>query len=487
MLLQRTNPQSVETFPIMPRNAFKAPKTKRSPAKQETELYASSSKKRRTKDDFYTFCTIVLSYTQYESLKREELRQQNNISPVGSGGSAADSYSSDSTASLSSSSLQECLQDSLQDGLPVDRVQQPTQDTTPTAISSSSNPLNERVTTPHQSPKQQQQQFLKQQQAPKHQLQTVKPSQQPLQQSKQPQQPNLKQSPLSKNPLSVYDVKHKQPKQQQPKQSQPQQQPKQSQPQQQQQQTSPKHQQPQIKQEPSAPTQPTPLTVTPTSTSMTQSHHQNTTNRVESKISPKVIKLEPSTYSPQEQNSHQEQLPEDKKPNRFELLQRPKQEENFSAGGKQKIHIKKEVVEDEEVLKDKENEISKVSPQERRVNAVRKANLRYSKLEVNTSHENAESNTDSCADSIHSNCSSSPDVNETDEESWDLITCHCLKPYAGRPMIECSECSTWIHLSCAKIRKSNIPETFVCQQCREAKFTTRKSNRIRTESKRISI
>ena len=39
----------------------------------------------------------------------------------------------------------------------------------------------------------------------------------------------------------------------------------------------------------------------------------------------------------------------------------------------------------------------------------------------------------------------------------------------GRPMIECSLCQIWIHLSCAKIRRSNIPELFICPKCREEK------------------
>nr|XP_009929563.1 PREDICTED: PHD finger protein 13-like [Opisthocomus hoazin] len=67
-----------------------------------------------------------------------------------------------------------------------------------------------------------------------------------------------------------------------------------------------------------------------------------------------------------------------------------------------------------------------------------------------------------------------------DDDAWDLITCFCLKPFAGRPMIECSECATWIHLSCAKIRKSNVPEVFICQRCRDAKQEIRRSNRART-------
>jgi hypothetical protein len=70
-----------------------------------------------------------------------------------------------------------------------------------------------------------------------------------------------------------------------------------------------------------------------------------------------------------------------------------------------------------------------------------------------------------------------------DGESFELVTCYCMKPFAGRPMIECSECFTWVHLSCAKIRKSNIPEEFICQRCRESKFTTRKSQRMRLEKR----
>ncbi|XP_074661040.1 uncharacterized protein LOC141913408 [Tubulanus polymorphus] len=62
-------------------------------------------------------------------------------------------------------------------------------------------------------------------------------------------------------------------------------------------------------------------------------------------------------------------------------------------------------------------------------------------------------------------------------EDYDLITCFCMKPFAGRPMIECSLCLTWIHLSCAKIRRTNIPDEYVCQQCKDAKLSTRKSVR----------
>ncbi|XP_046405298.1 PHD finger protein 13-like isoform X2 [Ischnura elegans] len=63
---------------------------------------------------------------------------------------------------------------------------------------------------------------------------------------------------------------------------------------------------------------------------------------------------------------------------------------------------------------------------------------------------------------------------DLDEDSYDLITCFCLKPFAGRPMIECSKCLTWIHLSCAKIKKTNIPEVFICNKCKRQNHTVRR-------------
>ncbi|XP_044742073.1 rho GTPase-activating protein gacZ-like [Chrysoperla carnea] len=58
--------------------------------------------------------------------------------------------------------------------------------------------------------------------------------------------------------------------------------------------------------------------------------------------------------------------------------------------------------------------------------------------------------------------------NYVDSESYDLVTCYCNKPFAGRPMIECSNCLTWVHLSCAKIRKKHIPEVFYCAICKSS-------------------
>ncbi|KAK3512744.1 hypothetical protein QTP70_023558 [Hemibagrus guttatus] len=70
------------------------------------------------------------------------------------------------------------------------------------------------------------------------------------------------------------------------------------------------------------------------------------------------------------------------------------------------------------------------------------------------------------------------------DDSWDLVTCFCMKPFAGRAMIECNQCNTWIHLSCAKIRKSNVPETYTCQRCKDSKFDIRRSNRSRMGSRK---
>ncbi|XP_073417836.1 PHD finger protein 13 isoform X2 [Dendrobates tinctorius] len=76
---------------------------------------------------------------------------------------------------------------------------------------------------------------------------------------------------------------------------------------------------------------------------------------------------------------------------------------------------------------------------------------------------------------------------DSDDESWHLVTCFCMKPFAGRPMIECNECNIWIHLSCAKIRKSNVPEIYVCQKCKDTKFDIRRSNRSRMGCRKLFL
>lgn len=57
----------------------------------------------------------------------------------------------------------------------------------------------------------------------------------------------------------------------------------------------------------------------------------------------------------------------------------------------------------------------------------------------------------------------------SDDESWNLVTCFCRRPFAGRPMIECSRCQTWVHLYCAKIKKDQVPEIYCCPKCTSAR------------------
>jgi len=52
------------------------------------------------------------------------------------------------------------------------------------------------------------------------------------------------------------------------------------------------------------------------------------------------------------------------------------------------------------------------------------------------------------------------------EDGWNSVTCFCKKPFAGRPMIECSNCLTWVHLKCAKLSRKKIPDKWFCQSCR---------------------
>ncbi|KAM9836913.1 PHD finger protein 23B [Aulostomus maculatus] len=65
---------------------------------------------------------------------------------------------------------------------------------------------------------------------------------------------------------------------------------------------------------------------------------------------------------------------------------------------------------------------------------------------------------------------------ESGDDSWDLITCYCGKPFAGRPMIECNQCGIWVHLSCAKIKKSNVPDIFYCHKCRDMRRSGHKKD-----------
>ena len=68
-----------------------------------------------------------------------------------------------------------------------------------------------------------------------------------------------------------------------------------------------------------------------------------------------------------------------------------------------------------------------------------------------------------------------------DDESWNLVTCFCRRPFAGRPMIECHKCKTWVHLFCAKIKKDQVPDVYICPKCRppQSKSTTGKQKGVK--------
>jgi len=94
--------------------------------------------------------------------------------------------------------------------------------------------------------------------------------------------------------------------------------------------------------------------------------------------------------------------------------------------------------------------------------------------------------------------SSEPDDVEEPNESWNEVTCYCGKPFAGRPMVECSKCLTWLHLKCAGLRRNNIPDTWYCSKCKIQKKSDninnsklsgsrkRKSTKIQQKSKKKS-
>lgn len=95
-------------------------------------------------------------------------------------------------------------------------------------------------------------------------------------------------------------------------------------------------------------------------------------------------------------------------------------------------------------------------------------------LDSSGSSVNSESATSSAQeDDKHSDEDTDGDQeqeNDNTSDSYDLVTCYCRKPFAGRPMIECSLCLTWVHLSCARIKRTQIPDVFYCAVCKHNKM-----------------
>lgn len=75
---------------------------------------------------------------------------------------------------------------------------------------------------------------------------------------------------------------------------------------------------------------------------------------------------------------------------------------------------------------------------------------------------------------------------EDADDSWDQVTCYCGKPFAGRPMIECSKCLTWVHLKCAGLRRTNIPDTWHCTKCKPKPTSLNKSEQDQNQQKPVS-
>lgn len=69
-----------------------------------------------------------------------------------------------------------------------------------------------------------------------------------------------------------------------------------------------------------------------------------------------------------------------------------------------------------------------------------------------------------------------------DGDSFNSVTCFCGKPFAGRPMIECSGCLTWLHMSCAKVKRKNIPEFYYCDGCKSHGLLSPTSNVMGTST-----
>lgn len=67
-------------------------------------------------------------------------------------------------------------------------------------------------------------------------------------------------------------------------------------------------------------------------------------------------------------------------------------------------------------------------------------------------------------------------------DSFNSVTCFCGKPFAGRPMIECSGCLTWLHMSCAKVKRKNIPEFYYCDLCKNNGMLSPTSNILGTST-----
>merc|ERR1719411_378217 len=68
------------------------PNMKRSRAVKSAEF--DNKRRRRTTDDFLTFCKMILDYENYEQIRSQNMRLRHSSSPMGSTGSSNESWPS---------------------------------------------------------------------------------------------------------------------------------------------------------------------------------------------------------------------------------------------------------------------------------------------------------------------------------------------------------------------------------------------------------
>lgn len=56
---------------------------------------------------------------------------------------------------------------------------------------------------------------------------------------------------------------------------------------------------------------------------------------------------------------------------------------------------------------------------------------------------------------------------DKDDPSNESITCFCLKPFAGRMMIECDFCQIWYHVDCVGLNEKHLPDEYYCERSKD--------------------
>lgn len=54
---------------------------------------------------------------------------------------------------------------------------------------------------------------------------------------------------------------------------------------------------------------------------------------------------------------------------------------------------------------------------------------------------------------------------DSDQADGDVIRCICDDTSDDGFTIQCEACEDWQHASCVNIKKNNIPDHYICEQC----------------------